>query len=69
MQASGENGMYKPVGLFNQNGTLSTLQCGGRAKSTTIYHLLSLEATISTAQANGAQVLSIFFDMEKAYES
>ena len=32
--------------FFDQKGTLSTLQCGGRAKRTTIGHLLSVEATV-----------------------
>ena len=54
--------------FFVQNGTLSTLQCGGRAKRTTIDHLLSLEATERKAQANNEQVISIFIDMEKAYD-
>ena len=45
-----------------------TLQGGGRAKQTTIDHLLSLEATVRKAQANSEQVVSIFFDMEKAYD-
>ena len=59
------------VGLldfFKQKGTLSTLQCGGRTKRTTIDHLLSLEATVRKAQANSEHVVSIFFDMEKAYD-
>ena len=32
--------------FFDQKGTLSTLQCGGRAKRITIEHILSLEATV-----------------------
>ena len=54
--------------FFNQKGTLSTLKCGGRAKRTTIGHLLSLEATVVTAQATIEQVLSIFTGMDKAYD-
>ena len=56
------------VDFFDQKRTLSTLQCGGRAKRTTNDHLLSLEATVRKAQANNEQVVSIFFDMEKAYD-
>ena len=59
------------VGLmdyFDQKKTLSTLECGGRAKRTTIDHILSLEATVRKAQANSERVVSIFFDMEKAYD-
>ena len=58
------------VGLldfFDQKGALSTLHCGGRANRTTINHLLSLEATVSKAQANIEQVVSTFFDMKNAY--
>ena len=51
-----------------QNGTLSRVQSGGRAKQTTIDHLVSLEATVKKAQANSEHVVSIFFDMEKAYD-
>ena len=54
--------------FFDQKGTLSTLQCGVRAKRTTIDHLLSLEATVRKVQANSQQVVSIFFDTEKAYD-
>ena len=54
--------------FFEQKGALLPLQCGGSAKRTTIDHLLSLTAIVRNAQANSEQVLSIFFDMEKAYE-
>ena len=53
--------------FFEQVGTLSTLQSGSRAKRTSIDHLLSLEATVRKAQANSEKVVSIIFDMEKAY--
>ena len=49
--------------FFDQKVTLSTLQCGDRAKRTTIDHLPSLEATVRKAQTNREQVLSIFFEM------
>ena len=32
--------------FFDRKGTLSTVQCGGRAKRTSIDRLLSLEATV-----------------------
>ena len=53
---------------FDQKGTLSTPQCGGRAKQRTVDDLLSLEVTVKKAQANSEQVVSIFFDMEKAFD-
>ena len=52
--------------FFEPEGTLSTLQCRGRAKGTTFDHLLSLEATVRKAQPNSEHVVSNFFDMEKA---
>ena len=52
--------------FFEKKGTLLTLQCGGRAKRTTIEHLFSMEAKVRKAQANREQVVSIFFDMEKS---
>ena len=52
---------------FDQKETLSTLQCGGIGRRRTIGHLLSLGATVRKAQANSEQVVSIFFDMIKAY--
>ena len=54
--------------FFEQNGILSTLQCGGRTKRTTIDYLLSLGDTVRKAQANSEQVVSIFFDIENAYD-
>ena len=56
------------LGFFEQKETLSTLQYGGRAKPKTIDHLLSLEATVRNTQANSEHFVSIFFDMEKAYD-
>ena len=52
--------------FFDQKGTLSTLQCGGRAKLTTIDHILSLDATVRKVQANSEQDVSIFFDMKRS---
>ena len=51
--------------FFEQKGTLTTLQCGGRAKRGTIKHQLGLEAEVWKAQASGEQIVSIFFDMKK----
>ena len=57
------------LNFLDQKGTLSPLQRGGRAQLTTINHFFSLEGTVRKAQANSEQVVSIFFDMEKAYYS
>ena len=54
--------------FFDLKWTLLTIKCGGRAKRTTIDHLLSLEATMRKAQANSEQVVSIFFDMKNLYD-
>ena len=68
IRSIGENSKCKVVGLLDQKGTLSTLQGGGRAKRTTIDHVLFLEATLRKAQANSEQFVSVFFDMETAYD-
>ena len=57
----------KLLDFFDQKRTMLSLQCCGRAKRTIIDHLLSLEATVRKTQTNNEQVVSIFFDMEKAY--
>ena len=54
--------------FFDQKGTLSTLQGGGRAKRATVDHLMSLETTVGKAQASRIHLLrlgkSIKFNME-----
>ena len=52
-----------------QNNILSKFQCGGRRKRSTIDHLIFLESTIRKGQANNEEMVSIFFDMEKAYDT
>ena len=52
--------------FFEQKVRLSTLQCEGIAKRTTIDNLLSLEAIVRKAQANSEHVDSIFFYIEKS---
>ena len=47
---------------------LSQYQCGGRPKRSTIDQLISLESIVRKAQANNEYLVSIFFDMEKAYD-
>ena len=51
------------MNFFDRKGTMSTIQCGGRAKQTTIDHILPLETTVRKAQENGEQVVSINIDM------
>ena len=58
----------RELNFVEKKRTLSTLQCGGRAKLTTIDNLLSLEATVRKAQGNSEYVVSIFFKMGKAYD-
>ena len=50
--------------FLDLKGTLSLLECGSRAKRTTVDHLLSLKATVRKVQANSEQLVSIFFDIE-----
>ena len=69
MQSNGENDEVRLLDFFDQKGTLSTLQFGGRVKRTTNDHFLFLEATVRNAQANKEHVVSIFFHMKRNLES
>ena len=53
---------------FNQKGTWSTLQFGGRAKRTPTDQLLSLKVTMRKAQANNEHVTYVFFNIGNAYD-
>ena len=45
-----------------------TVQCGCRRKRSTIDHLLRLETVVHRAFAHGEHVVSVFFDLQKAYD-
>ena len=50
-------------------GKISTVQSGGKAKRSTTDHLIRLETTIREALARNEHIISIFFDVEKAYDT
>jgi len=46
-----------------------SIQAGGRRNRSTIDHLVRLESTIRKAFVNNEHIVSIFFDLEKAYDT
>ena len=54
---------------LEMEGKISAVQCGGKAKRSTIDHLIRLETTIRTAFAKREHLIAIFFDVEKAYDT
>ena len=51
------------------NNILTDIQCGFRKRRSTIDHLVSLESYIRDAFLNKQEVVSVFFDLEKAYDT
>ena len=47
---------------------LTNVQCGCRRDRSTLDHLVRLEKEVYTAFAKNEQIISIFFDIEKAYD-
>ena len=54
---------------LEMEGRISTVQRGGKAKKLTTDHLIRLETTIRKALARNEHIISIFFDVEKAYDT
>lgn len=48
---------------------LAKYQCGGRSSRSTLDHLVRLETTVREAFVNRQFCLSVFFDLEKAYDT
>ena len=57
------------VWYLEKGGFISKYQCGFRKQRNTTDHLLRLESYIRQAFKNGEQCVSIFFDLEKAYDT
>ena len=51
------------------NNLITEVQCGFRKNRSTIDHLIRLESLIKDAFINKERVVSIFFDLEKAYDT
>ena len=57
------------VWYLEKGGFISRFQCGFRKQRSTTDHLLRLENYIRQAFKNGEQCVSVFFDLEKAYDT
>ena len=56
------------VEFMEINRLFSPTQCGFRKNRSTIEHLVRLDAYVRKSLANNQRVVSIFFDMEKAFD-
>lgn len=54
---------------LEMNGSIDKIQCGSMKNRSTEDHLVRLETTIRKAFANSQHHVSIFFDIEKAYDT
>ena len=54
---------------LDMNGILSNVQCGCRRDRSTTDHLVRLEASIRKAFAHSEHLITIFFDLQKAYDT
>lgn len=54
---------------LESNGFISSKQSGFRSQRSTMDHLISLETYIRDGFARGCHVVSVFFDLEKAYDT
>ena len=57
------------VWFLENNNILSDIQCGFRKRKSTIDHLVRLESLLRNAFLNKQEAVSIFFDLEKAYDT
>ena len=57
------------VWVLESQNHLAKVQCGFRKNHSTVDHLVRLESCIREAFARKKQVLAIFFDLEKAYDT
>ncbi|GFO39486.1 LINE-1 retrotransposable element orf2 protein [Plakobranchus ocellatus] len=57
------------VHVLESRNLLSNVQCGFRKDHSTLDHLVTLETFTKKAFARKKQVLAVFFDLEKAYDT
>lgn len=57
------------VYVLEENGCINRYQCGFRAGCSTADHLVRLETTIREAFVKRQHCLSVFFDLERAYDT
>ena len=54
---------------LDMHGIMAAVQCGCRRKRSTIDRLVRLETMLRRAYAHGEHVVSVFFDLKKAYDT
>ena len=57
------------VWYLQKNGLLAKQQCGYRANSSTVDHLVRLETFIRDAFIQNQHLVAVFFDLQKAYDT
>ncbi len=57
------------IWVLESKNLLAKVQCGFRKDHSTLDHLIRLESCVREAFARKRQVLAIFFDLEKAYDT
>ena len=57
------------IWYLENNNILTHIQCGFRKRRSTIDHLVRLESFLRDAFLNKQEVVSIFFNLEKAYDT
>jgi potassium voltage-gated channel Eag-related subfamily H protein 8 len=57
------------VWFLESQKLLADIQCGFRSQKSTLDHLIKLESFIRDAFINQEYAVSIFFDLEKAYDT
>ena len=57
------------IWCLEYNGLLAKQQCGYRANRSTVDHLARLETFIRDAFIENQRLVSVFFDLQKAYDT
>ena len=57
------------VWYLEKNGLLAKQQCGYRSNRSTVFHLVRLETFIRNAFIHNQHLVSVFFDLQKAYDT
>ena len=57
------------IWYLEHKNILTDIQCGFRKRKSTVDHLVRLESFIRDAFLNKQEVVSVFFDLEKAYDT
>ena len=61
--------MTDSFGISKTKKNITDIQCGFRKRKSKLNHLVRLESFIRDAFLNKQEVESIFFDLEKAYDT